>query len=53
MCCDSYDANPDDTIGQCPECEGDVDVDGYTTEEGCKYSPACKTCGYSPCDQSC
>ena len=53
MCCDYFEADPDSTAGQCPECGGDVDSDGSTTEEYCRYSPKCKTCGYAPCDQSC
>lgn len=53
MCCDSYDARPEDTVGQCEVCGGDVDIDGDTTEEGCNYSPKCPKCGWSPCDQSC
>lgn len=53
MCCDPYDARPEDTVGQCPVCGGDVDSCGDTTEEGCRYSPCCKECGRSPCDGSC
>lgn len=53
MCCDGYDARPEDTVGECPLCGGDVDADGDTTEAGCNYSPRCSQCGYSPCDGSC
>ncbi len=53
MCCDSSDARPEDTIGTCPECDGDVDIDGDSTEQNCYYSSRCKTCGRAPCDQSC
>lgn len=53
MCCDEYEAHPEDTVGECSECGGDVDVDGETTEAGCRYSPSCPACGWSPCDGSC
>lgn len=52
-CCDSYPATPELTVGKCPDCEGDVDKDGITTEEGCNYSPRCPSCEGSPCDYSC
>jgi hypothetical protein len=53
MCCDGNDASPSNTVGTCPTCGGDVDADGYTTEESCNYSPRCETCGAAPCDGSC
>ena len=53
MCCDYSEANPEDTVGECPECGGDIDKDGDTTEECCRYSPECKTCGCASCDGSC
>jgi hypothetical protein len=44
----------------CPECDGRIDEDGDTIENGhCQecvnYSSnePCSTCGYMPCDQSC
>lgn len=54
MCCDPIEARPNDTEGKCYDCGGNVDEDGYSTEQGCIYSPIeCKTCGWCPCDQSC
>lgn len=53
MCCDPYDGCPEATVGQCPLCGGDVDVNGDSTEDGCNYSPACSECGCQTCDQSC
>ena len=53
MCCDGWEAHPEDTVDECPVCGSDVDSDGYTTEAGCNYSPACSHCGYAPCDGSC
>ncbi len=53
MCCDGFPGRPEDTVGTCPECGGDVDADGDTTEGGCNYSTSCKTCGSAPCDGSC
>ncbi len=53
MCCSPIEARPEETVGQCPECGSDIDKDGESTEEGCTYSPSCKTCGDSPCDWSC
>lgn len=53
MCCDGHGPYPEDTVGECPECGGDVDADGQSTEASCNYSPACKTCGWAPCDGSC
>lgn len=53
-CCEPWPAEPEATVGKCPACDGDVDEDGETTEEGCGYSPIeCKTCNWKPCDQSC
>lgn len=54
MCCDPSGPFPKDTVGQCPDCEFDVDKDGDSTEQDCHYSPVvCQTCGYRPCDGSC
>lgn len=53
MCCDGWEARPEDTVGECPLCGGDVDADGDTTEAGCFYSPSCPQCGAAPCDGSC
>ena len=53
MCWDRWEAHPEDTVGICPECNGDVDADGGTTEASYHYSPACGTCGYASCDGSC
>lgn len=53
-CCSPIDAEPSLTVGVCPDCGGDVDKDGESTEEGCTYSPVeCDTCGWRPCDWSC
>lgn len=53
-CCDPIDARPEDTVGECPDCGGDVDIDGDTTEEACSYSPIdCDLCGSASCDESC
>ncbi len=53
MCCDGWEARPKETVGQCPVCGGDVDVDGDTTEAGCNYSSRCPECGDAPCDGAC
>ena len=54
MCCDPIPACPEDKATTCPECDGDVDEEGWTVEECCTYSPeVCKVCHWSPCDQSC
>ena len=53
MCCDGWEAYPEDTVGECPACGGEVDFDGHTTEEGCNYSPSCEVCGCAPCNGSC
>lgn len=38
--------------GECPDC-GEPTSEGQAID-GCSYSPViCKTCGHSPCDQSC
>ena len=51
-----WDAYNDDhelpPVGECKECECDVDANGDTTLECCGYSPKCATCGYAPCDHS-
>ena len=53
-CCDINEADDKEVVGICPECEGDINQDGYTVEDSCGYSPVeCKTCGYQPCNQSC
>ena len=53
MCCEPI-INDNEPVGVCPECGGNVDVDGTTTEVCCGYSPIiCRTCGDAPCDQSC
>lgn len=49
--CDGYYFNDDEINGTCPDC-GAPTCDGHA--EACYYSPTeCKTCGYSPCDESC
>lgn len=58
MCCDpSHSKKEHDAVhvGQCPECDCDVDKDGdCCMTDNCNYSPKlCSTCGYCPCDQSC
>jgi hypothetical protein len=54
MCCDGHDARPEETVGQCPECDCDIDEDGESTEQYCNYSPVmCSCCGLRLCDQSC
>lgn len=53
MCADGHDACPEDTVGECPACGGEVDSDGYSTEASCNYSPGCNVCGWAPCDGSC
>lgn len=54
MCCEPIEARPEDTVDKCPDCEGDIDKDGDSTEQGCAYSPeVCKTCHWKPCDWSC
>lgn len=53
MCCD-WEPSDTITVGECPECGGDVDEDGGTTLPYCSYSPeVCATCGWRPCDGSC
>jgi hypothetical protein len=50
MCYEPYDLGKPD--GECPDC-GAPTVDGESAS-GCCYSPSvCKTCGDSPCDDSC
>jgi len=54
MCCAPIVPSPDATVGKCPQCGADVDVDGISTEAGCSYSPeSCPECENSPCDGSC
>jgi len=53
MCCEGWSARPEDTVGECKACGGNIDSDGDTTEAGCYYSPRCEVCGYAPCDGSC
>lgn len=54
MCCEPMGPWPLETVGECPECDGNVDKDGDSTEENCFYSPTvCTLCGWKPCDQSC
>lgn len=54
MCADGSQSCPEDTVGYCPECDGEVDAEGYTTEECCNYAQwACPVCGNAPCDGSC
>lgn len=53
-CCDPYGPYHEDTVGTCPDCGGNTDKEGDSTEESCGYSPPmCRTCKWSPCDQSC
>lgn len=43
----------EDYMFTCPECECEVDEDGYGFA-CCGYAPVqCDTCGYATCDQSC
>lgn len=54
MCCDPIPARPKETVAKCGRCGTDVDYNGESTEEGCRYSPvACDECGDRPCDLSC
>jgi hypothetical protein len=53
-CCDREVAHDREVTGVCPVCEGDIDQDGQTVEDGCGYSPVeCEACGFQPCDESC
>ena len=56
MCCDGSESHYDDAVGECPECGGKVDKDGYSVEECCNYTPesdTCEKCGYAPCTGYC
>jgi predicted RNA-binding Zn-ribbon protein involved in translation (DUF1610 family) len=53
-CCDGWELKPEsgDVVTECPDC-GTTLINGEP-DNGCNYSPEeCKTCGWSPCDQSC
>lgn len=47
--------NAELTTGKCPYCGNDIREDGTTTSDyNCGYSKVvCRTCGFSPCDNSC
>ena len=52
MCCEGWDFR-EDTVGVCPNCGDDVDIDGDAVT-GCDWSPTeCELCGSRPCDGSC
>ena len=52
MCCENTSYQKEDINGECPDC-GEPTVDG-NAYDCCAYSPTmCKTCGWSPCDESC
>lgn len=39
---------------RCPECDGELDEDGYTKYGDCSYGPEkCSLCDNCYCDQSC
>jgi hypothetical protein len=57
MCSDGWNHYPKnykpEDIVKCPDCNEDVDEDGFAMC-GCNWSPVdCKTCGSAPCDLSC
>ncbi len=52
MCCDPIE--PEEAVGDCPNCGEPVDKDGESALRGCYYSPIlCFTCNDRPCDLSC
>jgi len=52
MCSEAI-GTTDKIVGKCPDCESNVDADGYSNDV-CAYSPCiCETCGCAPCDESC
>jgi hypothetical protein len=52
MCCSNTGYTKDEINGECQDC-GEPTVDG-SAFDCCDYSPEmCKTCGWSPCDESC
>ena len=54
MCCDPTIVDDKKILGICPSCDGDVNADGQSIEDGCSYSPmVCDKCEYQPCDWSC
>lgn len=53
-CFSVIESDDKEVTGVCPQCEGDINQDGQTVEDGCGYSPIeCETCGFQPCDLSC
>ena len=54
MCADGSDSHLEDSVGECNECGGSVDVNGDTVEECCNYAQyTCSQCGYAPCTGYC
>lgn len=54
MCAEGSEACLEDAIGECPECGGLIDSEGYSVEERCNYSrDPCTTCGNAPCSGYC
>jgi hypothetical protein len=51
MCHDNM--NNNSTVAHCEACEGDIDIDGDSTDV-CGYSAIdCEVCGAAPCNESC
>ena len=54
MCCDPTIVDDKVIVGQCADCDSDINQDGQCVDDGCSYSPLhCETCGCQPCDWSC
>ena len=54
MCCDPTIVDDKVIVGQCADCDSDINQDGQCVYDGCSYSPLdCETCGCQPCDLSC
>lgn len=54
MCCDPVIVDDKVIVGQCADCDSDINQDGQCVYDSCSYSPLdCETCGCQPCDWSC
>lgn len=54
MCCDPAIVDDKVIVGQCADCDSDINQDGQCVDDSCSYSPLdCETCGCQPCDLSC
>lgn len=54
MCADGSEERLKDAVGECKDCGGRIDIEGYTVEECCNYAQeTCEACGNAPCTQFC